>query len=212
MILHADRLINQFFLALASLAFWTKFAYVMGRNLIFHRSRRFGHGLVMHRQLVCWLSDLKINNVAVVRSVCQSDLSEGLRLTNAIQSLQPQADESGRCTARRGRFCRLLFGNKRTAICLLLPGGFFAMVDVNVCYCFLFHSLLGFVDLYNLAGLRPCYDFLHAAARLARLLLVLHDRFNDLFVPQLHIQRVLQQLPRFLSALDELIRCLFSVL
>ena len=86
------------------------------------------------------------------------------------------------------------------------------MVDVNVCDCFLFHGLLGFVDLYDLAGLRLCDDILHAAARLAGLLLVFQDRLDNLLIPQLHIQRVLQQLPRLLSTLDKLVDCLFSVL
>ena len=86
------------------------------------------------------------------------------------------------------------------------------MVDVNVCDSFLFHGLLGFVDLYDLAGLRSCDDIFHADARLAGLLLVLQDRFDDLLIPQLHIQRVLQQLPRLLSTLDKLVNCLFSVL
>ena len=88
----------------------------------------------------------------------------------------------------------------------------FIVVDVNVCDCFLFHSLLGFIYLYDLAGLRPCDDIFHAAARIAGLLLVFHDRLDDLLIPQLHIQRVLQQLPRLLSTLDQLVDCLFSVL
>ena len=65
------------------------------------------------------------------------------------------------------------------------------MIYVNVCDLLLFHGLFRFVYLDNLAGLRPCDDILHAAARLDGFLLVLHDRLDYLLVPQLHIQRVL---------------------
>ena len=175
-----------------------------------HHSRCLRHGLVEQKWLIGW-SDLKIDRYAFVCRIREGGFSL-VRLTNAINSFQPQADESSRCTARRGRLCRFLFCDLLTAFCLLLLWVIFIVVDVNVCDCFLFHCLLGFVDLYDLAGLRPWNYILHAAARFAGLLLVLQDRLDYLLIPQLHIQRVLQQLPRLLSTLDKLVDCLFSVL
>ena len=111
MVFGANRLINQFFLALASLAFRafrTNLAYDMRQSIVFLHSRYFGYGRVEQRLLFGW-SDLKIERGAFVCSVRESGLSVG-HLTDAIESFQPQADESSRCAARRGRLCRLLFG------------------------------------------------------------------------------------------------------